>query len=304
MARRKKGDPVNGWLVIDKPQGVTSTQMVGKARWALRAQKAGHAGTLDSLPTGVLAIAFGEATKTVPFAMDCDKDYRFTVRWGEATDSDDSEGAVIARSDKRPTRAAIEAALPDFTGEIMQIPPKYSAIKVEGERAYAIMREGDDVVLESRPISVYALALVDMPDADTAVFEMTCGKGGYVRAVARDLGLALGCYGHVIALRRMRVGAFEAEDGVGVEALEAMRDDPQAQARLLPVEAGLSDLPSMAITAAHKAMLEQGRAIPATGALAYGDAAWAAFQGAPVAVGVVKGGMFQPTRVILLDAPD
>ncbi|RMD92040.1 MAG: tRNA pseudouridine(55) synthase TruB, partial [Alphaproteobacteria bacterium] len=197
MARRRKGRDISGWLVVDKPAGLTSTAVVNKVRWALQAQKAGHAGTLDPLATGVLAVALGEATKTVPYVTDALKCYRFTVRWGEATNTDDAEGEVIARSDRRPTAEEIEAALPAFRGEIMQVPPQFSAVKIDGERAYALAREGQTPELAARPLWVESLELVEQPDEDHAVFEMVCGKGGYVRAIARDLGEALGTHGHV-----------------------------------------------------------------------------------------------------------
>ncbi|MEO1303302.1 MAG: tRNA pseudouridine(55) synthase TruB, partial [Myxococcota bacterium] len=245
---RKKGRPVHGWLVIDKPEGVGSTQVVGKARWALQAQKAGHAGTLDPLATGVLAIAFGEATKTVGYAMDALKCYRFTVQWGEGRDSDDREGAVTATSTNRPTRQAIEALLPNFQGEVMQRPPSYSAIKVGGERAYDLARDGETVELEARPIWIDSLTLVEMPDADHAVFEMVCGKGGYVRAVARDLGERLGCFGHVAALRRVWSGPFTLEHAISFEKLDELRDTERAEEHLLPVSTALDDIPALAVT--------------------------------------------------------
>ncbi|SES69936.1 tRNA pseudouridine(55) synthase TruB [Oceanicella actignis] len=302
MARRKKGLPIDGWLVVDKPQGMTSAQVVSKARWALRAQKAGHAGTLDPLATGVLAVAFGEATKTVPYVTDALKAYAFTVRWGASTTTDDAEGEVIARSDLRPDRAAIEAALPDFEGEIMQTPPAFSAVKVDGERAYDLARAGEQVALAPRPLWVESLTLTDIPDPDHAVFEMVCGKGGYVRAIARDLGRVLGCGGHVTQLRRIWAGPFELADAVSIEALEAMRDDPDAAARLLPVEAGLSGLEEIPVTAEGAGRLRAGQPAPALRADAeYGDAVWASHDGRAVAIGVYKGGQVHPNRVFAAD---
>lgn len=303
MGRRKKGLPINGWLVVDKPEGVTSTQVVGKARWALQAQKAGHAGTLDPLATGVLAIAFGEATKTVPYITDALKAYRFTIRWGIATSTDDREGEVVATSDARPCREEIEAALPAFTGEIMQTPPKFSAVKVEGARAYDLARDGQEVDLKARPLWVESLTLIATPDADHAELEMVCGKGGYVRAIARDLGEALGCHGHVAGLRRIWSGPFEAEDGVSMEELEAMRDDPEAVKRLHPVETGLDGVPEVKVNALAVANLRQGRAaqVVATDA-EYGDEVWASHNGEPIAIGVYKAGMIHPSRVFVLDA--
>ena len=301
MARRKKGLDVHGWLVVDKPLGVTSAQVVAKARWALEAKKAGHAGTLDPQATGVLAIAFGEATKTVPYVTDSLKFYRFTVRWGQATSTDDSEGEVIETAEARPTADEIRAALPAFTGEIQQVPPKFSAVKVDGERAYALARGGEDVELEARPLWVESLDLVDTPDAETAIFEMVCGKGGYVRAIARDLGRALGCLGHVVQLRRIWSGPFDESDAISFETLDEWRHKARAERRLLPVSTGLDDIPALAVTAAMAAHLCQGRAVPATGVdLSHGDEAWASFQGTPVAVGVVKGGLLHPGRVFNL----
>ena len=221
MARRKKGNPVHGWLVLDKPLNMTSTQAVGYVRRMFNAQKAGHAGTLDPLATGILPIAFGEATKTVPYAVDGEKAYRFTVKWGAETATDDAEGEVTQTSGERPLRAEIEALLPRFIGEIMQVPPQFSAIKVDGERAYDLARDGEVVKLEARPVVIERLEMVDMPAADASVFEAECGKGTYVRAIARDMGRLLGCFGHVIALRRTRVGPFDEMRAVTVEDIEA-----------------------------------------------------------------------------------
>ncbi len=299
MARRKKGRDVHGWLVVDKPLSVTSAQVVAKARWALQAKKAGHAGTLDPQATGVLAIAFGEATKTVPYITDALKCYRFTVRWGQATNTDDAEGEATETSDLRPSVDGIRAALPAFTGDVMQVPPKFSAVKVDGERAYALARSGEDVELEARPLWVESLDLVETQGADHSVFEMVCGKGGYVRSIARDLGRSLGCLGHVVQLRRTWSGPFEESDAIPFEVLDEWRDDSDAASKLMPVSVGLNDLPAVAVTQAMAAHLKQGRTVPATGAdLTYGDEAWASFRGAPVAIGVVKAGLFHPRRVL------
>ena len=222
MARRKKGNPINGWIVLDKRQGMTSTQAVGAVRRLFSAQKAGHAGTLDPLATGILPIALGEATKTVSFAVEGAKAYRFTVRWGAQTNTDDSEGEVTRTSERRPTVEDIDDLLPRFTGLIQQTPPQFSAIKVDGNRAYDLAREGETVELASREIEIDALRLVDMPDADTSVFEAECGKGTYVRALARDFGIELGCFGHVIELRRTLVGAFDESVSVTLAELDAM----------------------------------------------------------------------------------
>ncbi|TVQ59462.1 MAG: tRNA pseudouridine(55) synthase TruB, partial [Rhodobacteraceae bacterium] len=302
---RRKGRAVDGWLVIDKTEGVTSAQVVAKARWAMGAQKAGHAGTLDPLATGVLAIAFGEATKTVPYVTDALKAYRFTVRWGETTDTDDAEGRVIATSAARPTDAAITAALPAFTGEILQTPPQYSAVKVDGERAYALAREGETLELAARPLWVESLALTARPDADHAVFEMVCGKGGYVRSVARDLGAALGCGGHVTALRRLWSGPFDAEDAISFAQIDELRHSGALESHLLPVATGLDDIPALAVPAAAAAQLRQGRPAPVAGGdLRYGDEAWASLDGAPVAIGVYRAGQLHPNRVFNLGKGD
>ena len=244
MAR--KGRDISGWLVIDKPAGPTSTAVVNKVRWALNAKKAGHAGTLDPDATGVLAVAIGEATKTVPYITDALKAYTFTIRFGQATNTDDAEGEVIARSDTRPTDDQIKEALGGFVGDIMQVPPKFSAVKIDGERAYKLARSGEDVELSARPLWVEELILTDRPDADTAVLEMTCGKGGYVRAIARDLGQALGCYGHVLTLRRVWSGPFDASDGLSMDDVEALARTPELDAHLRPLEEGLGDLPELA----------------------------------------------------------
>ena len=301
MARRKKGNPVHGWLILDKPSGIGSTPLVGKAKWALRAQKCGHAGTLDPLATGVLALAFGEATKTVSYVMDGDKSYRFTVRWGIATNTDDSEGEPVATSDARPNAKQIQRAIPNFIGEIRQVPPAYSAIKIDGKRSYALARAGETPELSARPIRMDALCLIEQPDADTAVFEMTCGKGGYVRAIARDLGETLGCYGHVTQLRRTRTGPFTLNDAISLETLEEMRHTPGSCARLTSVATGLDGVPALAVTEAQASQLRHGQAIPAAvSGLDYGTVAWASLAGVPVAIGQVRAGWLHPERVLLL----
>lgn len=290
MARKKRGNPVDGWLIVDKPEGVTSTQVVGRARWAFDAQKAGHAGTLDPLASGLLAVAFGEATKTVPFAQEGLKTYRFIARWGEATTTDDREGEICARSGHRPNRAEILAILSRFTGEIMQTPPVYSAIKVDGARAYDLARKGEDVELAARPIFIERLSLLAMPDADHAEFEMVCGKGGYVRSMARDLGAALGTVAHVMALRRLSSGGFTLEGAVSFDELEGFRGDEGAEARLLPVAAGLAGAPCVEIDPDAAARLSLGdiRAAPVLDHPVY----WAAAGGVPVAIlGVGRGGV-------------
>ncbi|MCR9087910.1 MAG: tRNA pseudouridine(55) synthase TruB [Rhodobacteraceae bacterium] len=300
MGRRRKGRDISGWLVVDKPAGPTSTAVVNKVRWALGAAKAGHAGTLDPAATGVLAVALGEATKTVPYVTDALKCYRFAVRWGAATNTDDAEGEVIARAETRPDRAAIDAALPDFRGQIEQVPPQFSAVKIDGERAYARARAGDVSEIAARPLWVESLDLIDQPDPDTAEFEMVCGKGGYVRAIGRDLGEALGCHGHVLWLRRVWSGPFDVEDGIGMDIVEAEAQSPALEARLLPVQAGLTDLPELPCAAEAAARLRNGNPAPVLRSASYGDPAWASHGGQPVAVGVYRAGTLHPSRVFNL----
>lgn len=261
MGRRKKGNPVHGWVVVDKPEGITSTQVVSIVRRIFDAQKAGHAGTLDPMATGVLAIALGEATKTVPYAMDAAKTYRFTARWGESRDSDDAQGAVTGSSDKRPSRAEIEAIIPKFQGLISQVPPAYSAIKVDGERAYDLARDGETVELESRTVFVRSVSILEMPDPDHTVFEMHCGKGTYVRAWARDVGLALGCLGHVSALRRTQVGSFRVEEATPLETLKGFMHSPAAFEHLRPLSTALDGIPALAITGPDAVRLRSGNPI-------------------------------------------
>lgn len=259
--RRKKGRPISGWLCLDKPMGMTSTAAVAFVKRVTQAQKVGHGGTLDPLATGVLPIAMGEATKTVAFVMDGEKQYRFTMKLGAATATDDSEGEIIETSDARPGDGDIEAALPDYIGSIQQVPPSFAAVKVAGERAYDIARRGETVELEARTVQVRDLAIVERPDDDHVVLDLTCGKGTYVRAIARDLGRQLGCLGHVTALRRTKVGAFEADDAVSPETLERLiRDDAFPQV-LRPLKDALSGLPSLALTEPQAERLRAGQSI-------------------------------------------
>lgn len=301
MAGAKRGRPVHGWLVIDKPAGLTSTAVVNKVKWAFRAQKAGHAGTLDPAATGLLAVALGEATKTIPFITDARKAYRFTVRWGAATATDDAEGAVIETRDTRPTEAQIREVLPAFTGLIEQVPPQFSAVKVEGERAYDLARAGETLDLAPRSLLVEALDLVGKPGPDTAVFEMICGKGGYVRSLARDMGHALGCLGHVVTLRRLWSGPFDLDEAVSLERIEALAGTDAIDELLLPVEAGLGDLPELRTTPEGAARLACGN--PGTVIaedVEYGDPAWASLNGRPVAIGIYRAGQLHPNRVFVM----
>ena len=263
--KRDKRD-VHGWIVLDKPVGMTSTYAVSIIKRLFTAKRAGHAGTLDPLASGALPIALGEATKTVPFVMDGRKLYEFTVQWGEERDTDDAEGRVIATSDQRPTPDAIRALLPSYIGTISQVPPRYSAIKIEGERAYDLARDGAVVELAARPVEIARLELIATPDPDHAVLHAECGKGTYVRSLARDLGRALGCFGHVSALRRVAVGPFGAETMILLEDLEALchraaAGEASLADALMPVETALDDIPALAISRADAARLQRGQAV-------------------------------------------
>ena len=261
MARRKRGQAISGWVNLDKPYDLGSTSAVSRVRRLFDAQKAGHAGTLDPLATGILPIALGEATKTVPFLMDADKAYRFTIEWGRTTATLDREGETIAESDVRPTREAVEAALPAFVGEIDQVPPAYSAIKVDGERAYDLARAGEVVELASRKVTVHAARVVGCPDPDHVTLEIECGKGTYVRAIVRDLAEALGACGHVSDLRRTRVGVFTEQNAVALELLEELSYEARQSEAMLPVETALDDIPALAVTDEDAFRLKQGRSI-------------------------------------------
>jgi tRNA pseudouridine55 synthase len=299
MSRRKKGNPVHGWVVLDKPLGMTSTQAVGAVRRLFEAQKAGHAGTLDPLATGILPIALGEATKTVPFAVDGEKAYRFSVRFGVETDTDDAEGQIVRTSERLPTADEIADVLADFTGEISQVPPAFSAIKVDGNRAYDLARSGEVVVLDPRWIVVEDLRLVDMPDAATAVLEAECGKGTYVRALARDMGRALGSAAHVIGLRRTRVGGFDEAVSVDMATLREAAESGDVGPHLRPVEAALDDIPGLGVGPGDAASLARGQTVLVRGrdAPILNGAAYAHFKGRILALGELEKGAFRPTRV-------
>jgi tRNA pseudouridine55 synthase len=313
MARRKKGQPIHGWVVLDKPSGMTSTQAVAAVRRIFDAKKAGHAGTLDPLATGILAIALGEATKTVPFVQDAAKIYRFTAEWGEARDSDDADGKVTATTEARPGRDAIEAALPRFTGSLSQVPPAYSAIKVAGERAYDLAREGEEVNLEPRRVEVYEARLVEA-ERDRAIFEILCGKGTYVRSWVRDLARFLGSLGHVSALRRTRLGPFQEKDTVGLETLTPFMHSPAAFAYLKPLSTALDGIPALAVTGSDTVRLRSGNPILIRAnmfaRMEEGFAGQGGLQGrvvflrdqteAPVALAEIADGELRPFRVFQL----
>ena len=298
MARRKKGRDISGWLPVDKPPGPTSTAVVNKVRWALDAKKAGHAGTLDPAASGLLAVALGEATKTIPYVTDASKAYEFTIRFGQATDTDDAEGKVIATSDARPDDDAIRAALPMFEGDIEQLPPAYSAIKIDGERAYDRARAGKDVQVAPRPVHIESLKLVDRPDSDHAMLEMVCGKGAYVRAVARDLGHALGTEAHVVKLRRTWSGPFDADHAIPLDRIEELARTAELDELILPLETGLANLPQVQATDEAVTRIRNGNpGMVITSDAGYGEKCWASHRGSPVAIGTYMSGAFHPDRV-------
>ena len=296
---------MNGWLVLDKPVGMTSTHAVSVIKRLFAAKRAGHAGTLDPLASGCLPIALGEATKTVPFVMDGRKTYHFTVQWGEERDTDDAEGRVVATNPARPAPEAIRALLPRFTGTIAQVPPRFSALKIEGERAYDLAREGRAVELAARPVDIHRLELVAMPDAEHTVLAAECGKGTYVRALARDLGRELGCLGHVVALRRTAVGPFAQDCAVTLDALQAAISPPAdivPESVLLPVAAGLAALPALAVSRADAGRLARGQAVLLRGRdapLMEGYVAVSA-QGSLVALAEMEKGELRPRRIFNL----
>jgi tRNA pseudouridine55 synthase len=288
---------VDGWVVLDKPVGMTSTQAVSRLKRIYNAKKAGHAGTLDPLASGILPVAFGEATKTVPFVQDGEKSYLFTVQWGAETDTDDSDGNVVRTSEARPEHGAIEALLPRFVGDILQTPPQFSAIKIAGERAYDIARGGETVELQPRAVTIHRLEILEHGDGETKL-AMDCGKGAYVRAIARDLGRLLGCFGHVTALRRTRVGPFLEEDSFTFEEIET---EGGAGDALLSVEAGLSELPCVVVDRDAAAKLRRGGSLILRGRDApIGGVVYAACGGTPIAFGEVVEGALEPSRVFNL----
>jgi tRNA pseudouridine55 synthase len=308
MSRKRRGRPIHGWIVLDKPEDMTSTAAVGAVTRRLDAAKAGHAGTLDPFASGILPIALGEATKTLAYALAGVKRYRFTVRWGVATDTEDRDGEVTGRSEVRPNRGAIEAILPRFTGEIDQVPPAYSAIKFGGRRAYDMARKGEAPDMPPRRVTIEGLRLVDMPDADRATFEATCGKGTYIRALARDLALALGTVGHLVALRRTRVGPFNEKSAISLDELGENMHVAAACKYLLPVETALDDIPALAVTETEAGRLRNGQAVSLLrkadldriAEFETGDTALAMAGGKPVALVRYGSGEIRPVRVLNL----
>jgi tRNA pseudouridine55 synthase len=306
MARgARKGRPLNGWVIIDKDQGATSTWVVGAVKRLTHAQKAGHGGTLDPLATGILPVALGEATKTVPYIMDSCKSYRFTIRFGEARDTDDAEGALIATSAERPSEAELVAALPKFIGSIQQVPPCFAAVKIQGERAYDMARRGETVELKPRVVRIDRLHLIDRPDPDTAIFEMSCGKGAYVRALARDLGRHLGCLAHVIQLRRTAVGPFGLDRAVTLAGLEQPCLEDSLHQIIIPVATALAGIPALAVTEPQAHRLKAGQPIMVSPQLIVGDCGEGATikvlqAGALVALGRLEGAELAPLRIFNL----
>ena len=308
MARKRKGVAINGWLVIDKPAGMTSSAVVGRVRRAMNAQKVGHGGTLDPLATGLLPLAFGEATKTVSYIMDGLKEYRFTVRWGEARDTDDAEGRVTAESPHRPGKREIEAALGGYEGQIEQVPPAYSAVKIGGKRAYVLAREDKPVELAARRVWVEQFRLLSADGADHAEFEVTCGKGTYMRALARDLAVTLGTFGHITSLRRTRIGPFTEADAISLDYIDEIAHSAAAAEILRPVETVLDDIPALALTEIEARRLKNGQPISALEVarrtpftdIRQGVVFCALAGGKPVALAKLEGGEIRPVRVLNL----
>lgn len=296
MARRRKGDPIHGWLVVDKATGLSSAAVVGKLKRLFNAQKVGHGGTLDPLASGILPIGFGEATKTMPYIVDATKEYEFTVKWGQSTDSDDCEGDIVETGGLIPLLADIEAVLPEFVGRIQQTPPVYSAVKVDGKRAYALAREGKEVEVKERTVEIQSLKVIGAePVPGQTAFHVTCGKGTYVRALGRDIALRLGTFGHITVLRRTRVGPFSLESAISLANIEDLGHSARAAGLLLPVATALDDIPAVAVTAIEAADLKMGRPLHNTSAkqglylLTHGET--------PVAMGTSDGVMMRPLRV-------
>ncbi|SCA55611.1 tRNA pseudouridine synthase B [Candidatus Terasakiella magnetica] len=295
MARKKKGIPIHGWLIIDKPLEISSNNVVGKVRWLTKAQKVGHGGTLDPLATGILPLAFGEATKTVSYAMDGAKTYRFEVTWGESRTTDDGEGEVNATSDHRPSRENIEAILPSFLGEIEQIPPKYSAIKINGQRAYKLARADEEVEMAARTVQIDRLELVECVDANRAVFEVDCGKGTYVRSLGRDIALKLGTVGYISVLRRTKVGPFDETGAISLDSVEEIVHSDALFESLLPIETVLDDILALALSEEETLKIRNGMSLKKDQPDA--ETMRLMFVGKVVALAKVEDGIVQPFRV-------
>ena len=298
--RTKKGRSISGWVILDKPLGMGSTQCVSKVKWLFKAAKAGHAGTLDPLATGMLPIALGEATKTVPYVMDGSKTYRFSVKWGAETNTDDLEGEITNSSAERPSEEAIRALLPKYTGDIDQIPPAFSAVKIDGERAYKRARAGEDVIIEPRTVSIYEFNLLAISDEDTCEFEIICGKGTYVRALARDMGRDLGCFGHICELRRTAVEPFDEDDLIPLQDLIDLEDNLDAlDDEALATGIALEELPHTLIDSQQVMRLRSGNPILLRGrdAIIFAEEACAVHGTDLVAIGNIDKGSFYPKRV-------
>jgi len=309
MGRRKRrGQPVHGWLIVDKPSGMTSTAVVNTVKRLTDAAKAGHGGTLDPLATGILPVAFGEATKTMQYVVDGLKTYRFTLRWGSETDTDDADGTVVHTNDARPDEAAVRAVLADFTGEVEQVPPRYSAIKVDGQRAYDRARDGEEFELESRQVWIEGLELVDIPDPDHAVFEVSCGAGTYMRSLARDIARDVGAAGHIADLRRTRVGPFTEENAISLDELRSFGHSAAVLEHLLPVETALDDIPALALTDSEASRLRNGQTVSLLRKMDLdriadfndGDTVLAVGRGKPIALTRYAAGEVHPLRVLNL----
>ncbi|MDR3424599.1 MAG: tRNA pseudouridine(55) synthase TruB [Alphaproteobacteria bacterium] len=299
MPKPHTSSPVHGWLALDKPLGLTSTQALGRARRLLGGKKAGHGGTLDPLATGVLPLAFGEATKVIPYVMDGDKEYEFTLRWGEERATGDAEGEVIATSDARPNEAQILAAMPEFIGTIQQKPPAFSAIKVQGERAYDLARAGEKVDLAARDVRIDKFELIDIIDKDSAKFRVSCGKGMYVRSLARDLAEKLGGCGYVGALRRTKVGPFTIENAVSMDELERLSAENAALTALLPIKSALGAIPTLILTPNEANTLRLGQRIlirPQHGTLFEAPLIFAEYDCVPIGLIEAKAGEFRVLR--------
>ena len=308
MGRKHRGKAIHGWIIIDKPGGLSSNAVVGRVRRLTGAAKVGHAGTLDPMATGVLPMALGEATKIVSYLMDGAKAYRFTVRWGEQRNTDDAEGEVVATSDARPAKEQILAVLGNFIGDIEQVPPVFSAIKIEGKRAYALARADQAPEMKPRTIHIEDLKLLSVVDADHAEFEAVSGKGAYMRSLARDLGTALGTVGHIAQLRRIAVGPFDEKQAISLDKLESLRHSAPLSEYLLPVETVLDDIPALALTETEARKLNQGQAIPVLPVasrsplknIGQGDVVRVMAEGRLVALAKINGGEIRPFRVMNL----